>query len=127
MKWALIMFLMMTGPAVGQGMDGNVLLDRCRSGDLVPKSLCAGYITGVNDGARFGYATAIFHYDRDSFFTAGLDRTVSRRIEYCLPENSTVRQTVDVVVDFLARNPQRRHEPGSVLIIDALKNAFPCQ
>jgi hypothetical protein len=36
-------------------------------------------------------------------------------------------QTIDLVMRYLQRNPQRRHEYLVTLIIDAHKEAFPCR
>ena len=45
---------------------------------------------------------------------------------FCTPDNSNYRQMVDVVSSFLTNRPEQRHEDASVLVIKALREAFPC-
>ncbi len=44
----------------------------------------------------------------------------------CLPSGPSVRQLTDIVKIFLTKNPQRRHEQGSILVIESLGAEFPC-
>jgi len=45
---------------------------------------------------------------------------------FCLPRGFTGRQGARVVVRYLDTHPERLHEPGAGLIIEALREAFPC-
>ncbi|UCD69732.1 MAG: hypothetical protein JSW48_06685 [Betaproteobacteria bacterium] len=45
---------------------------------------------------------------------------------FCAPGNLTVAQASDAVFRFLRRNPERRHDTGSVLVRSAFVEAFPC-
>ena len=45
---------------------------------------------------------------------------------YCIPNNVTQGQVLDVIVKFLEDHPQNRHQNATVLISVALRDAFPC-
>jgi len=46
---------------------------------------------------------------------------------FCSPKGATVRQISEVVYWFLQNNPELGYEPGSVLVANALTEAFPCE
>lgn len=55
---------------------------------------------------------------------------LSQRGRYCLqfPNNKfDTDQIFDIVKKFLANNPERRHEQGATLILEAVSKAFPCK
>jgi hypothetical protein len=81
---------------------------------------------------RGGYR---YIYDEDGLHLANvfLEGTGHPKM-FCMPSagNSVLSsisgvQMVDLVMGFLQRNPQRRHELTAKLIIDAFKESFPCQ
>jgi len=45
---------------------------------------------------------------------------------FCTPAYLTVGQLSETVARFLENNPERKHEPGSILVAAALAEAFPC-
>lgn len=78
--------------------------------------ITGGDLEAVKRGFCYGTVTALtFNADR---LTAG-----SR---FCPPMGVTNRQSVQVVVAFLERNPQRTHEQFSHLALEALREAWPC-
>ena len=83
--------------------DGNTLLDLCRRDD----NLCIAYVVGATDGQLSA--------------VVGTGRTRP----YCIPMDSTSGQVKDVVVKFLNDHPEERHLLGSVLIAEALSQAWP--
>jgi hypothetical protein len=82
--------------------DGNTLLDLCRRDD----NLCIAYVVGVVDGQLSAIVGT------------------SRTLPYCTPVNSTSGQVKDVVVKFLNDHPEERHLLGSVLVAEALSQAW---
>jgi len=44
----------------------------------------------------------------------------------CLKDGVTLGQMGDVVVKHLTENPKDRNQPAALLVIAALKNAWPC-
>jgi Rap1a immunity proteins len=67
--------------------------------------LCTGYIWGV------------------------VDVFVDAKRMFCVPQgNSGVRtdQLLDVVLLYLRDHPETRHQPAPALVINALKEKFPC-
>lgn len=104
------------------GPTGSQLLEICsepaiRVGDVVPverlikgsrnNGLCAGYIAGINDSEM-------------SHVTSGKGRS------YCSPPEVQIDQLAKVVQKYLADNPAQLHLPGSVLVVRALEQSFPC-
>ena len=45
---------------------------------------------------------------------------------YCPPQNANLGQAASIVVQFMSANPARWSESAAVLVVDALKKAFPC-
>ena len=83
------------------------------------------------------YANCVYYLigfvDGIGFLNEALDRQGKQRL-FCMPSGGgsvlgpvTGVQTIDLVMRYLQRNPQRRHEYLVTLIIDAHKEAFPCR
>lgn len=66
---------------------------------LKSQGFCLGYVAAVQDGTR--YAT-------------------------CTPADIKLGQLADVVLKHLTNNPEARHLDADVLVIDAIKRAWPC-
>jgi hypothetical protein len=49
------------------------------------------------------------------------------KIEACLPERTTSGDAVRVVMRYLERHPDELREPGSLLALYALSEAYPCE
>jgi hypothetical protein len=52
--------------------------------------------------------------------------TTSRAGELCTP-GAKIQEIVDVVYKFLQDHPEELHLDGDVLIINAMKHAWPCK
>lgn len=48
-------------------------------------------------------------------------------VNICDPEGSVGGQWARVVEKWLKEHPERLHEPAVFLIVDALREAFPCK
>ncbi len=104
------------------GADGNMLLKACTAGlkvvnkeqnlsskELVDSAYCAGLIQGITDLDRINKSSL-----GTSFF--------------CPPENTINKaEATRIVVNYLRAHPEKRKQPESTLIIEALKEAFPCR
>lgn len=87
---------------------GNELLSDCEGTDEFNRGWCTGRIVGYTQGLNHGL---------DLGGSVGL---------YCLPEGVTLGQLRDVTVKFLNDHPERRHEKDTLLMLDAMSEAFPC-
>ena len=106
LRIALIFSLFYT-PVYAAFLDGNVLFDYCTSENQEEETLCAGYIIGISD-----------------IMDGGTE--ISGRLS-CVDQSVTVRQTTDVVKQWLSENPELRHFAASSLVAVALQDAFPCE
>lgn len=81
---------------------------------------CVFYVIGYTDGLNL--ANGILQAER-------------MQPMFCMPSSGsrtllgsvTGVQSIDIVMNFLQRNPQRRHELTAVLVVEAFKEAFPCR
>lgn len=113
---AAVVAALWSGQAAAQAdirhfVDGNKLLSDCTSTVQHSQSYCLGYIVGIAD------ALAEASSNGGSF----------RGFRSCSPGNRTQGQLLDVVVQWLQRNPQLRHYMASGLVAKALSDAFPCK
>lgn len=81
---------------------GNELFDVCNARVNDQRQLfCVGYIEGASDA-------------------------LNSQGTICTPKDITVRQTVDVILNYLRKHPEQRHMAAPVLTGAALVQAFPC-
>jgi hypothetical protein len=108
---AAALLLLGTAPAVaGSNLTGNDLLARCSasaSDNPVQWGVCLGYVMAVADLLGQGRAVA--------------------GVRACVAADVTSGQLMDVVRQWLERNPARRHINGAALVAVALQQAFPCR
>ena len=84
---------------------GHRLLNWCRSEQATPLwMLCLGYVAGVSD-----------HLAR----VEGAGR-------YCPPEGISDEEERDIVVAFLDENEELRRNSALDLIVESLREAYPC-
>jgi hypothetical protein len=84
-------------------VDGNSLWQQMQ----VSNPATVAYVVGVSDGLTLA--------------RGGTLKT------YCVPDNATGQQLHDVVKQWLAKNPARRHYAAANIVETALEDAFPCQ
>jgi hypothetical protein len=124
--------------------DGNGLLDYCShvvslldapstqktQDDAVKAGWCAGYVEATEDRVevwRIGAAIQVMaavnagqpapaHMHADEDFAAT-----------CFPDGAPVAQLARVLVKWLRDHPEKLHEPKSLLVMEAFRDAFPCQ
>ena len=81
---------------------------------------CVGYVIGYSDGLNLVNA---------------LLKEEGKPSLFCMPSRpgneilgSVIGvQSVDIIMSYLQRNPQRRHQLTATLIIEAFKEVFPCR
>jgi hypothetical protein len=103
-----VALLLTAGDARAQvtgGITGNDILQSCQAHLWKQRS----YIGGVCQGAV--YSLFVF----------------SERLELCIPDGVIVGQAFRVVVGYMERNPARLHLEFPDLVIEALREAWPCR
>ncbi len=110
-------------------MDGNKLLDSCTpimkvidqqdintltSADTTRGGMCVGYISGFIDSEAINYSV-------DDRLGVKKDR------RFCPPSSLNIPQSVRVVVKYLRDHPADLHYPASMLVYNALVEAYPCR
>jgi len=98
-------------------MDGSMLLEKCEtSSPSVDKTECFGYVAGVMDAS----ATML-----DSLRAASPTKVPPI---YCLPTGGIqMGQAVRVTSKWLKDHPEKRHLRGDLLVMMAMRDAFPCK
>jgi hypothetical protein len=77
--------------------------------ELVGKCFCRSWLKSAQCGA---------------YITGVLDTLDDRG--FCLPKEAMAAQTIDVVILYQHDHPERLHLPACGLVVDALKEKFPC-
>jgi Rap1a immunity proteins len=95
-------------------LSGNDVLAGCRlASELkVGKSVSEAYLAGDCAGTVRTLA--------------GVGSHLQTNMRFCVPGDIVMLQAPKVVVHFLETHPERLHEPAIVLMIDALRSAWPC-
>lgn len=70
---------------------------------------CLGFLRGVQQGHAFFRS----FNDQNKF--------------YCLPDNVTISQLLQISVTYLEENPEQLHLEAGALVYGALAKAFPCE
>jgi Ssp1 endopeptidase immunity protein Rap1a len=90
---------------------------------------CAGYLDATEDAtslAQIHLAMAA----KMGMTLSGPDQVkayaMGSLVFACIPEKAPTSQLARVLVKWLREHPERLHEPKSILVQDAFKNAFPC-
>lgn len=97
--------LMAALPLEADLFSGKGLVRLVDSGEPAKYAQYAGYIAGVQDMYLAGPGEGLV----------------------CVPRNVHLSQTMKSIEQFLHTNPTRLHEPGRVLVTDALEAIYPCK
>ena len=82
---------------------GNQLLEKCNSDNTVHQVGCMAYVMGILDGATLN----------------------GSNVPFVIPSSSDAGQLKDVVLKYLNSHPEHRHWPASMLVWNAMADAFP--
>ena len=100
MKKYIAGLLLVSASAHAGFLSGNTLLQHINNNEHLWQSYANGYIVGVHD--------------------------MGDTILFCTPPTITVGQTKDIVRIYLEINPTLRHLSAESLVVNALKQAYPC-
>lgn len=75
---------------------------------------------------------ALLHSNKDSdwfnsigYITGVADAT--REVVHCIDPNASAGQIMEMVKQYLERNPQIRHLPANYIVVHVLKQTWPCK
>jgi hypothetical protein len=91
--------------------DGYDLFHDCLSSEVFEQGACYGFVEGIADAVAWW---------------SGIDDVKVGSLMWCQPAGAKLRQAVDVVVEYLRRHPTERHRTASLLVPEALREAWPC-
>ena len=86
---------------------------------------CIGYLIGVVEGLRYGASVPIFAAKTGSTVKEVGDMA-DNLLGFCPPQDAQYSQHLDIVVNYLTKHPESRHESARTLVVSALEEAFPC-
>ncbi|WP_065335393.1 Rap1a/Tai family immunity protein [Tritonibacter mobilis] len=118
-----------SGTLVSAGsISGNDLLEGCEADNPigVERGFCLGFIMGAVDGLKWGALRGIQLVKPDEFDSESYNAITDLALQTCPPDGVENGQIVDIVVQYLAANPQARHNSARALIQLALSESFPC-
>ncbi len=96
----------------GWDPSGNFWFTVCGSKGQLEEAVCTAHIAGLR-GA--------FEMSADYY------KIEKKRHLYCVADDVTLQQSIDVFVEFLRDNPKLRNNTSRVLFAVAMIKAFPCQ
>jgi hypothetical protein len=106
------------------GFTGQEILDHCKeslNNDPVRdfnRGVCIGFIDGFAAGHFVAETYHAFHH-RD-------EKLEDIYGHLCVPENTSRGQMARAFVQFLQQHPDKLKLPASLLLEDALREAYPC-
>ena len=106
---ALALVFAVTAPTAAEveAQSGRLWYDRCSQPDLTSQLACTSFIFGVNE-------------------VNTLLRLHNKLHLYCPPETSTIAQLRGTVMRYLDRHPEDLDKAFVVLVLESLREAFPC-
>ena len=111
--------LMTAYPAQADLIDGKTLFEWASEYQRV-RSGTGDYLSHIYDRRFQVYVTGV----HDAYVGA-LQSSAENRL-FCSPRGATVNQVSVAVYRFIQKNPEMSFQPGSVLVVSALAEAFPC-
>ncbi|QHL91247.1 hypothetical protein GVO57_11040 [Sphingomonas changnyeongensis] len=88
--------------------DASELYENCTAKELDRGMQCYAFIGGVIDGYYLGSGLA------------------EAPLVFCMPDQTTMRESRKVVVDFMKRRPDALNRQAAVVVLTALKEGYPC-
>lgn len=98
-----------------QRLLANELLVACTSSSLTglgrsKQRFCQGFISGVEEGVR------LYVHQSEAIASSG----------FCVPSKTTSKQLANAYIRYASRNQPDLNRPASLVVVEALKNEFPC-
>lgn len=124
--------------------DGNGVLDYCgvvvdqldsrpSQNDQQTKGLkfgwCVGYLQATQEHIvnwRMSAGIQLMAQEGQGKMSSPFIRADETFVNTCIPNKASVAQLARVVVKWLREHPEKLHEPKSFLVMEALKDNFPC-
>lgn len=108
------------GSPLSTTFDGNDLLPKAEAMIAIDKNFENSSLQDKADSVYFmGYFNAAI--DVSSIIAA----TRNHR-NYCINNNVSMKQMAVIAAKYIVDNPQIRHYPSFILIMNSLEKAFPC-
>jgi len=60
-------------------------------------------------------------------YIAGVNESIGFLGAYCMPKNTDGIAIMDIVFRYVENHPEKRNQVASFLVIDALKEVYPCK
>jgi hypothetical protein len=104
---------------------GNQLHDLCNPAG---KPMLTGFVVGVMEKAEVDMASSIPYFLAQGKKQLNVeDKAYLGMVSnHCMRENVTFGQSGDIVCKYLTENPAERDKKAALLVMDALRAAFPC-
>lgn len=118
----VLIFSMLLGNGVAVARDGNDLLNAC---EIVMKFSETNQIEGARE--EFGYCIGLIRGVTSTVIAYNIhpQHTV---LTACLPESGlNVNQSTRIVTSYLKNNPDLLWDYDTLLVLEALIDAFPCE
>lgn len=112
------------GTASAQTITGNELHEACSTGGVATEMFCTGYTIGAWEGMVFSLVMVLMQ--DDAMTAAEASEVAFISLEACPPDGVSNLQVRDVVAQSLQNHPERRHFTARILILLAMRDAFPC-
>jgi len=92
------------------------------------QKLCAAYVVSGGSTQSTNSQNAIDAMQCYNYIAGVVDDSILslEHPRFCPPDESTLRQFVLVVFEYLDNRPEALHKSGNVLVRGALNGAFPC-
>jgi len=97
----LVALLFLPTLSIADYNSGNDIMDLWNDKYREGNSMVRGYFAGVQDAYNGNY--------------------------FCVPPKVTMGQAAEIIIKYMKENPDKWHEAGKILIIDAIRNAFSCK
>lgn len=110
-------------------LTGNQLYAMCNvnaEAEPVSFAFCTGYVIGYVEGRNWGTFTAVSRLLEPESAAEG-NKIGNALVGHCVPEDANYEQLIDVVVGYMQRHPESRHESARALIWLSYIEAFPCE
>ena len=99
------------------------LLDGCEAAQGRDISSCYNVLIGILDGLHAGAALGLNERQKGTIIPQD---EIDSALGYCIPDAVDLPQVAKITTKYLNDNPQQLHYPGSYVVRNALRDAFPC-